>query len=173
MAAIIKITKTTTIKISNEFGLLYLSFSIQYSLIETKYPPGQGGYLFNKFKLKKLVKNGRQSTYSIIDYTIVFYTSKFTYAQQYDVFLPHHPMVTFLKTFLQRKNHPTVLKKVILKFPTIMELADFSTFVDLKKTLIDKENLTLAADLSEAEIELAKKAYNALVVTVSSKRHKP
>ena len=65
------------------------------------------------------------------------------------------------------------MKKVILKFPTMMELADFSMFVDLKKALIDKDKFTLTADLSEAEIELARNAYNALVVTVSSKRHKP
>ena len=55
----------------------------------------------------------------------------------------------------------------------MMELADFSMFVDIKKALIDKDKLTLTADLSEAEIELAKNGYNALVVTVSSKKHKP
>ena len=54
-----------------------------------------------------------------------------------------------------------------------MELADFSMFVDFEKALIDKDKLTLTADLSEAEIELAKKVYNALVVTVSSKKNKP
>ena len=54
-----------------------------------------------------------------------------------------------------------------------MELADFSMFVDFEKALIDKDNLTLTADLSEAEIELAKNTYNALVITVSFKKHKP
>ena len=50
-----------------------------------------------------------------------------------------------------------------------MELAGFSMFVDFKKAIIDKDKLTITADLSEAEIELAKNGYNALVVTVSSK----
>ena len=52
-----------------------------------------------------------------------------------------------------------------------MELANFSMFVDLKKAQIDKDKLTLTANLSEVEIELAKNEFNALVVTVSSKRH--
>ena len=54
-----------------------------------------------------------------------------------------------------------------------MELADFSMFVDLKKALIDKDKLTLTADLSGPEIELARNAYNALVVTVTSKKRNP
>ena len=53
-----------------------------------------------------------------------------------------------------------------------MELADFSMFVDFKIAQVDKDKLTITADLSEPEIELAKNVYKALVVTVSSKRHK-
>ena len=50
MAAIIKITKTTTIRIITELGLVYLSFSIQYSLGINKIPTWLGRVLVQQIQ---------------------------------------------------------------------------------------------------------------------------
>ncbi len=56
------------------------------------------------------------------------------------------------------------MKQVLLKFPTLLALADFTLATDITKCEIDRTQLTISAPLSDAELELAVNGYGATVV---------
>ena len=53
--------------------------------------------------------------------------------------------------------------KVTLRFLSIIELVDFSVLMHFPQLQIDPKNLTITCELSEADMELAKRSYHASV----------
>jgi hypothetical protein len=53
---------------------------------------------------------------------------------------------------------------IALQFPTIVELIDFELIVNTQHLYIDRKNLIIKGNLTEADIELAKHGYQAVVV---------
>lgn len=57
-----------------------------------------------------------------------------------------------------------VMKKVILAFPDLLKLVDYTLVVDVTQCEINRTGFTLICELSEADIELAKMGYEAYVL---------
>ncbi len=56
------------------------------------------------------------------------------------------------------------MKKVVLQFPSIIELVDFTLAIDEKKFPTNNMRLLLICEVSEKEIKLAKNNFKAHVV---------
>ena len=60
------------------------------------------------------------------------------------------------------------MKQVTLQFPSILELIDFSLFIDGTMFEADRRKNTLTCELSADDVKLAKENYKAVVVFVQS-----
>jgi hypothetical protein len=60
------------------------------------------------------------------------------------------------------------MKQVTLQFPSILELIDFSLFIDGTMFEADRRKNTLTCELSAEEIKLARENYQAIVVVEQS-----
>ena len=58
------------------------------------------------------------------------------------------------------------MTQVTLQFPSILELIDFSLFIDGTMFEADRRKNTLTCELTAEDIQLAKKNYQAVVVYV-------
>jgi hypothetical protein len=56
------------------------------------------------------------------------------------------------------------MKQVTLQFPSIIEMIDFQTMVSTNIIHLNRTDLTLTGKFNEADIELAKAGYYAVVV---------
>ena len=56
------------------------------------------------------------------------------------------------------------MKQVALKFPSIIELVDFTLAIDAEDCEVKRSKLVLVCNLIEADIELAKQAFKAQVI---------
>jgi hypothetical protein len=56
------------------------------------------------------------------------------------------------------------MKKVTLQFTDLLQLLEFMDITNTRDCPIDTNTLQLKCELSEADLELAQNAYNALVV---------
>ena len=59
------------------------------------------------------------------------------------------------------------MRKVVLQFRTILDLADFLSFIGKDKHTVDTIHLTVTGHFQEADIELAKAGYIALIIEVN------
>jgi hypothetical protein len=59
------------------------------------------------------------------------------------------------------------MKKVILQFDSLTELVDFSLTAQLLKCTIDRQTSTLTTELTDAEIELARRGYKARLLSLT------
>ena len=57
------------------------------------------------------------------------------------------------------------MKEVLLEFPTLLALVDFTLATDMTKCEIDRTHFTMLCRLSDAELELALNGFGAKVVT--------
>ncbi|MDB5251328.1 MAG: hypothetical protein JWP27_497 [Flaviaesturariibacter sp.] len=60
------------------------------------------------------------------------------------------------------------MKKVILQFDSLTTLVDFSLTTQLLKCTIDRQKNTLITELSDAEIELARRGFKARILSFTS-----
>jgi hypothetical protein len=60
------------------------------------------------------------------------------------------------------------MEKVVLQFPSIVELTDFSLVMQTTEFEVDRQNNVLIANLSEEDIDLAKN-YKGIKTTMPSK----
>lgn len=57
------------------------------------------------------------------------------------------------------------MKEVLLEFPTLLALVDFTLAIDLTQCEIDRLHLTIACRLTDAELELALNGFGARLLT--------
>lgn len=57
------------------------------------------------------------------------------------------------------------MHQTTLQFPSIIEMIDFQTIVGISIIYYNRTDLTLTGEFTEAEIELAKTAYGAVVIS--------
>ena len=59
------------------------------------------------------------------------------------------------------------MRKVVLQFRTILDLADFLSVIGKDKHITDTIHLTVTGCFQEADIELAKAGYKASIIEVN------
>jgi hypothetical protein len=55
-------------------------------------------------------------------------------------------------------------RKVILKFPSLKEMIDYNVTIEISNCEVVRSKCLLICELTEAEIELAKMGYNAVII---------
>ena len=65
-----------------------------------------------------------------------------------------------------------IMRKIALRFPSIVELVDFSLVMTVKIYEVDRSKLTIIAAFSLSDVELAMNNYKAVMISLPTKDKK-